>query len=246
MLSNPLFWLYFTILFAVSSLIRVFLWITRRKRRGCCLVYAVLSLASLSVFWLVMDTLSFSNPQNLIIYLLSAILPGVVSGLFPPLLILVPGAMAVLSFILGISVANLGSSSEQVLGQLSFYPAPEGTLYFEWSTQTNLFAASVEGDKLAVVLEYQILPEYLYFLETKKRAIGFTSENKGVPELLSTDSESFLEYKIDPEINEKAQKFIRNTYPALKFQEPGFFDSFTYKITNSGELTIIERKTLPR
>ena len=246
MLTNAYFWFYFTIFFSAAFLTSLGLSpFKKRKSQAISLFYAVMALASLSVFWLLMKDLAFSRTENLWIFLLSAVVPGVVTALFYPLILFVPGVALALSLFWGIPLDRLGPSTEQVLGQLVFYPAPDGLLYFEWTGHDEFFSATLEGKRLAVIVEKQEMPEYLFFLESAVSIKGFTTVSGNISALLETNSSQSSALPSNSEKLRRNLGVMEKSYPGLVFKRPGFFNSYTYKLSPQGEVSIIEGKTLP-
>ncbi len=243
MLDNAFFWLYFTILFSTAFLVRGVLSFFRKRGLRGALVYAVLALASLSIFWLLLKDLSFSSSVNLWIFLLSACIPGGLAALYSPLLLLVPAAALGVSVFWQIPIGDIRSSSEQHLGQLVFYPAQEGSIYFEWTDRVGFHSDKLEGDRLAVIIEKEELPEYLFFLDSSVTVLGFTTSGGDLFPLPDQVNPTFSALEKDGQKSSRSLKILKKKYPGLIFQRPGFFNTYTYTLSGSGEVLIMEGKT---
>ncbi len=244
MLYDPRFWLYLTILFFSAFLFRGALWILTRKKGALAAVFASCALACLSLFWIVFDVPAFTGTKDLAVFILSAVIPGFLTGASPFLIAMIPLLAMAFSMYLGIPLADALESKEVFLGRLSFYPSPENSVYFEWDSPDQFFSGTLQGKHIAVILEKQEVPGAFFFLKSRWTTRGFTSENKPVPVLLGQESSSTYMLLSDLNSDVRGRAYLVISYPALIFHKSGFFDSYSYFVNLENELIIISGKTV--
>ncbi|OQY32059.1 MAG: hypothetical protein B6241_12280 [Spirochaetaceae bacterium 4572_59] len=241
MLTDPRLWLYLIIFFSCAALMRLFLNHFRRmKRFSAVLLYLAIATAFSAVFWIFTPGFSFSSYQGGVFFCLSAILPGLLLGFHFSFLILPPLTVIFLSWFFQTPLSPPLYRETKSLGTLTFYPAQKGQLFYEWQETVGKHKlGTLAGSKIAPLVRKELLPDYLFFLESSWVVAGLLSENLAISQIPSESTEIFRRFSV---LDEKAFPFVQYEFPALRFMDPGYFNSYTFVLRENKELMIIESK----
>ena len=241
MLDDPRFWLYWVLFFSAAGLTRLVISLFRKKSCASSCLYFALSLASLTMFWLVRGNFFFRTYREGALFCFSAMLPGGVAGLHFILLLLPVPLVAGSVMYLNLSLAPPFRAKESTLGTLTCYPGREKSLFVEWTGQDGKpVLGYLEGEKCCIYLRKTVLPDYFFFLESPWEVLGILSRYVNPADLPLDAAEYYIPILSPENKNPKIKTF---EYPALRFLDPGYFNSYTYVIRNNRDLVITERKS---
>ena len=187
----------------------------KKDKKGILLkVYPALALASLTVFWLFRRIFT-GTPIITFLFVLTALVPGILTGLNLFLIFLAPLAAGAVIFILDVPPVPLSYRDSEPLATLSFYPTVENQLFFELTEPgSRPHLGRLSGKNLALVVKKENYPDYLFFLKSSWVLIGAVTENLNTADLPAESSDTFL---LLSEKAVKADPFLQSGYPALRF-----------------------------
>lgn len=241
MLTDPRLWLYLIFFFSSAALMRLVLnYFRAGKSSFAVYLYMALAAASSAILWVFSAGFSFSSLQEGVLFCLFAVLPGLLVGFNFSFLMLPPLAVIFLSWFFHAPVSPPVFRETELLGTLTFYPSREGQLFYEWKDSDPKYKlGTLSGSKIAPLVRKEILPEYLFFLKSSWIVTGLLSENLPASLIPEESSETF---RLFPVREEKTLPFVRYEFPALRFMDPGYFNSYTFVLRENRELMVIESK----
>ena len=245
MLADPRLWLFLSLYFFSGALVKGFFYLRRKKNLSRSLLFLAAALLSLTVLWLFSGALQFSaSNRGLWVLVAAAVIAGGLMGVHAAFSLLPFIICFFISYKTDWSLKAPGGEKTKVLGTMTFYPSTEGQVFFDWTGNDNrIHTVRLEGDAAAVVVEKTLLPDYLFFLENQWNVTGWASRNLLPSDIPETDTPYFRH--ISEVINHGGSRItvnVKKEFPALIFNPPGFFTSYSYYVSEKNELNIIDRK----